>query len=697
MPPRLTFSASTGTRLSAEAYVCPSCLLRVKACYSRQPDRVNDTTRRAFAAPARNVEPRAHFFQKNKTIRAQIVGRELYARSASNDSLASSTAVNAIPTVPPPLRELHQKLSALQYEAGGYVDLSRLQLATRSLESENPVVRIALHGLGESGTDSARKLARVLIADPLSEQEAWESKLVESSTDGRSLLLKYGDAGEPMQSSPLVQTMHIPARFLRRNNLELLVTTFVPNMNSSSAADVSALEEALLVPSITTPSAAHGRVGFVRYPVHKAVVVAEGVMGAVEFGGLPRTLTDSGLLSAALNTSIRNPSVSNSGRQSKAGFAVDVDLAMHSIDLFRASKAKGAQFNEEWQASRVPFLTEWIAGTKESSTEMTNQAAIRNSIGALLSEAATSISVAEDAENALVTANTVPESKRTLIRTAIASWYAESHRDLQSNLDTAFSSSKTWRRTAWWRLIWRIDDVALCAADVLRQSWLDEAERRLAFVSGRVLEAGLADEEQLRSSAPRLLPKIIEADMEQYEIKKGKEETAAELLQVPSMLARMRQQSGINALFTPPWPQTINLSRQYMIQSRVPAFHSKAQALLFTALSTVGGAAALSVWLFIATSGIALYECGAIFSLGLVVGLRRLQKKWSEERTLFATTVREDARSVLAEVETQLRSIVNEGGRASVQPEDAKSREDAARAVRACRQALDEVIAKSVR
>ena len=686
MPPRVPLSTLPLRQTNAQPYVCASCLLK-----SLHGQPVNGTQprqrRKDSATETRKDAPRLPRSSRGVSTRENA----RYTRRAYSNGLASTSAINAPSTVPPAYRELYQRLLALQDAASSYVDLSRLQAATRSLESDEPVIRVALLGLGSNGSQAARKLARVLLGDALGEEEAWERQILESSDDGRSLLLRYGDAEEAVQSDPLVETLNVPSIYLRRHNLEILISTLNIDGGPLTTPDSAALEQAVLVPTLTTPNSSNGRVGFVRYPVHKAVIVAEGITGALEYGRFPTTLTDGNLVSAALSLPLRPSSGTKSAEHEATGNAVDLDLAEHALSLFRTSKANGAQFSEEWQRSRMPALSEWIAGSQQAQSGSGFNSAVHNLISSVITTTATSITAAEAAETALVTSATVPDTKRSDLQSAVSTWSADAHRDLQTNLDSAFTTSSSWRRTAWWRLFWRIDDVTISASEVLRGSWLIEAEQALAFLSGRIFDSGLASREQLRGPAPQLLDGEQKAVMAEYDADKGNSLTVAELMQVPSMLSRMQLQSGVNPLFTPPWPQTISLSRQYMLHTLVLHLHRKAQALLVTTLSTIGGSAALSVWFYFATAGLALYESGAIASLGLVWALRRLQKKWGEERNEFARTVREDARRVLGEVEGQLRGIVNEGGRVSVRAEDAWSWFEAREAVDGCRKALQRV------
>lgn len=685
MPPRLPPSLRQLQSPAAafkDAYVCQSCL---RKGLDKQTQGLHQQSLPPTPISRFNSSRAPHSGLANVRV-AQT--RE---RNASNGSLASRTAINAPSTVPAAYRELYQHLQALQETASSYVDLSRLQLALRSLESSTPIVRVALLGLGQNGALAARKLARALLSDPLSDEEVWERRILDSMIDGRSLLLTYGEAEDDAMGqagqNPLLQTLRIPSPFLRQRNVEILVSTLNANGNTASTNDGS-LEEAILVPSLTTPTSAGGRVGFVRYPVHKAIIVTEGVTGAVQFGRYPAELFDGKLISAALSVPLRQSSGAETGEQAATGSAVDIDLALHALGLFRTSRANGAKFSEEWQTSRMPAIADWVAGSHSDGSLASD---VQGLLSSLLANSTNSLSSAEVKSHASAAASSVPDSKRTALQSAISTWSADGHRDLQSNLDPALADSKAWRRTSWWRLFWRIDDVTNSTSELLRQNWLTEAEQRLAYLCGQIVEAGLGNADQMRKAGTiQLLDEGRQKEMAELE-RQDSSETAAQLMRLPSMLASMQQQSGVNALFNPPWPQTINLSRQYLIKSVVPVLHTRAQALLFTAASTIAGSTALGAWFYIATAGIALYEGGAIAALGLVWALRRLQKKWSAERGLFADSVREDGRKVLGEVEESLRKIVREGGRASVRPEDAVAWKETGEALRKCQEALNAI------
>ena len=57
--------------------------------------------------------------------------------------LASSTAINATKEIPPAFAQLHHALENVKKKGARYVNLSRLELALRGLESDRPTIRIA--------------------------------------------------------------------------------------------------------------------------------------------------------------------------------------------------------------------------------------------------------------------------------------------------------------------------------------------------------------------------------------------------------------------------------------------------------------------------------------------------------------------------------------------------------------------------
>ncbi|KAH0383197.1 Metallo-dependent phosphatase, partial [Aureobasidium melanogenum] len=650
-------------------------------------------------------------------------------------NLASRTAINPPSNVPAENQQLYASLDRLKDIASDYVNQSRLQLALRGLETSRPTVRIGLLGLGRDGDVAARKLARVLLADALGDEGQWEKMLKQPSQDGKPLLLRYGAEDDIPPMNPLVNELNIPSRVLEKNNLEILITTLNTPSGPNITADPSGLAEAILVPPLQTPVASSGRTGFVRYPVHKAIVVGEGIQGCMDFGRLSAALeattlavtgAEQGLIQVALGVPRDSPrtQTNDTGLISP----VDIDQAGLALDLFRQDVANGAIFNSKWQASNIQAIIKFLASdpmdpvTGDSvGLRPTLQAHIRST----LDSAADAIALSEQVANTAVISNSISDQKRQEISQAISAWAQHAHTDLQVSLANAIDS-RSWRRTTWSRLLWRVDDVGVAAEEVLRSHWLLDAESTLAFLAGRIEQAGFfrsrggvanfnpdyAMHASERATDPKtgeaiskerafLAPSQASSTPTTTKTSKGffgkfftdkvPQPSTADLLNTHALTAKVAQTGGIDIFHSRPWPLAIHFTRQKLLHTLVPSLQARAQALLAQSLTTIGATSALGVWLYIATSGSMLAESGAIAALGLVWTLRRLQKRWEGERETWEAEVREHGRVVLSEVEDVLRTVVRENERGVLRQTDIEDWQRARQALRHVKRALGDV------
>ncbi|KAG9812260.1 hypothetical protein KCU63_g20573, partial [Aureobasidium melanogenum] len=413
---RRPLSPNICARLVASTY-SPSTTWRSASSIARkQPSAVAST--RLVHNPSL---ARAHANSPYTSQRAQT-------RHATN--LASRTAINPPSNVPAENQQLYASLDRLKDIASDYVNQSRLQLALRGLETSRPTVRIGLLGLGRDGDVAARKLARVLLADALGDEGQWETMLKQPSQDGKPLLLRYGAEDDIPPMNPLVNELNIPSRVLEKNNLEILITTLNTPSGPNITADPSGLAEAILVPPLQTPVASSGRTGFVRYPVHKAIVVGEGIQGCMDFGRLSSALeattlgvtgAEQGLIQVALSVPRDSPrtQTNDTGLISP----VDIEQAGLALDLFREDVANGAIFNTKWQASNIQAIIKFLASdpmdpvTGDSvGLRPTLQAHIRST----LDSAADAIALSEQVANNAVISNSISDQKRQEISQAIS-------------------------------------------------------------------------------------------------------------------------------------------------------------------------------------------------------------------------------------------------------------------------------------
>ena len=139
----------------------------------------------------------------------------------------------------------------------------------------------------------------------------------------------------------------------------------------------------------------------------------------------------------------------------------------------------------------------------------------------------------------------IPSSPPEKLQSQLADWAETAHSELQQQLDLAFSSGR-WRKLSWWKLFWRVDDVAMLTTDILNQRFLPKSERSAIFLAGRMKEAGVP-------------------------------------LRTPT-----DAQAKTDVIAEPEWPVNIPNSRSFLQTEKIPALQAMAQNLMVQTLSTSG-------------------------------------------------------------------------------------------------------------
>ena len=234
-------------------------------------------------------------------------------------------------------------------------------------------------------------------------------------------------------------------------------------------------------------------------------------------------------------------------------------------------------------------------------------------------------------------------------------------------------------------------------SEILERRWLNEAEKGVIFVAGRVDQVGLGAGTSVESKAapnksaygsldghngawrppaPRIQDLII-ADKKNKIYDDG--------TPLPPPMSPLQ-----------PWPaisRAIPLARHHLLTGTVPPMQALAQKLLIQGLSTVSLSSAVSALAYISLSTTTLYEAGAVAALGLVWAARGVQKEWETARKGWAGEVREEGRQALRETESAVRAVIADCGRPivdSVGEEDRKKAQAAIdRVSDAAKQAFD--------
>ncbi|KAK7545169.1 uncharacterized protein J3D65DRAFT_51391 [Phyllosticta citribraziliensis] len=643
MPPRINsvqrLARSPFSRPSS-AYVCPSCSSwRLGSSLSRPSLPTRTPAHRTRLANLRN----------------------------NASTLASRTAINAPLEGPPRLKELHQALDALKTDAATYINLSRLQLALRSLEHDDPVVRIAVLSLGDQR--AAKRLVRLLLADPLADKGSWEDELEQSgSGNGQAVLLRYGDESDVHPFNPLLRTISVPSRVLQKHNAEILISYLNASIVAPVSSDAEKPRDAILVPTLQTPTSATGRLINVTYPVHRAIVFGEGLESSVAFGRFVASQAEQDLPVDTVKLAVGLPAPAEEPEQNAADkyVAVDVDLGIQALDRFRESIQNSSFFERGWFRSGMPALTTWLAqGTTKEADKL--KPAVGELVRSVLAETENAITKDDKRRLQELLASSIPESTKKSIIEALGVWAERAHTELRGRLDLAFAGPY-WRKLSWWKLFWRVDDVSMIASDILERRWLTDAEKGLIWVAGRLHEAGFFSSSQITQTQPTSVsnssrrPKLGDSPPPLYlsDLRKTPEDPVVD---TDSPLSRKPSPYV--------YPQHIPLSRNYLLSSSIPPLQAAAQRLVLQTLSTSGAATALAALLHISALlpthlGIALsaYEAGGVGAVGIAWSLMRLQKKWEKEREAWEGVVREEGRIALRDAEGWVREVVRDAGQA---------------------------------
>ncbi|CAG7929106.1 unnamed protein product [Penicillium olsonii] len=604
MAPRLRNALGLSRPLNVSAvFYCPSCAIWRRTLSTRNLDKTN-------------------------TLRRNVRSQNTITAPGPRE-FTSSTVITA-KSVPPRFKELHAALEGVKDASLEQVNLSRLQLALRGLETEAPLIRVAVLGLNDA--TSARKLVRLLLADPLTPRENWEDILESYDADtSRGLLIRYGETSESIPND-LLPTISVPSPILKKGNLELLVST-LGSEDGQNAATFNA--DTFLVPTVTIQTSHSGRNNVVRYPVHRTIVCGSGVDGLVSYStmiGRSNLKNEVSSIRGAIDLAVADHK-SDNGRVS----LVDTDRANVALNKFRESIDNAREYERGWNGSGMQPLVDWLAASSDTSTGSPMSPTLLPLVESILDSADASV-LARDAK-ALhdQTAGIAPEEMRSKLDQGITTWAERAHSELRSSLEEGLASPR-WRGLAWWKLFWRVDDVSMITSDILDKRFLRRAEQEVIWTSGKYQQAGLLEE---------------------------------------------RSSSNTEELVPASWPTQISDLRTKLLTTTVPSLQSLAQSLVLFSVSTTTLTSALSALTYVGIPSAGVYESCTLGAVGLIYSIRRQQKRWDAARTFWEEEVREEGRTSLLETEASLREIVQTGGRAVEDLSDPRPRESVARARKA--------------
>ncbi|PYH48867.1 uncharacterized protein BP01DRAFT_413271 [Aspergillus saccharolyticus JOP 1030-1] len=631
MPPKLRGSLSASLanagRDPATVFYCPSC-----STWRRNTQSALTLARHAGSTVASSTSP-----QQPLPLDSQSPPHPLPSTSVPRPLSHTVPVVHAGGrSIPPRLKELHAALDQLKDVATEQVNLSRLQLALRGLESETPLIRVAVLGLNDAS--AARRLVRLLLADPLNGKESWEDMLEEMGAETgaleRGLLIRYGPVSQSIPND-LLPTISIPSPILKKGNLEILITS----LGADTRANAKFTADTFLVPTVTIQTSHTGRHNMVRYPVHRSIVCGSGVDGFLAYSGLMARSDlkeEAGSVFGAIELPVTHPEKYNG----RVAF-VDIDKADEALAKFRESVQNASLYERGWNSSGVQPVVDWLTALR-AETGRTLDPSLRTLITSLLDAAEAGVAAAEAQRIQEQEMGLVPLEVRNGLDRSVSEWAEKAHTELRSSLEEGFAS-KPWKGLAWWKLFWRVDDVGMITGEILDRKFLRQAEREVIWTAGRFQQAGLI--QTTPPSSPTELPS---------------------------------------------WPTQIPTRRTKLVETTAPALQALAQRLVLFSMSTTTLSSALSILTYLSWPAASVYETCTMAAVGLIYSLRRQQRKWESARSWFENEAREDGRTALLETEEHFRGVVQKGGQ-PLREADPLSPLETRQAIDRARKALEEV------
>lgn len=493
-------------------------------------------------------------------------------------------------------------------------------------------------------------------------------------------VLRYGERVDYDQRHPLLRTLTIPATSLHTHNLEILIQAVPPDHE----ADIRPLHE-YLTPCLEIAGSSAARYSVVRYPVHKTLVFSEGLQGLSTYTAIVSAKgVEKELIKGVINTPWSGLRPVDG---SDAVVAVNVERAEAAIQTFRKSLGNAVEYEHAWFDSGLPPLSSWLLEGDQPTSDFVKPV-VHRLIDSLLSATEVRI-IAEETERLQKTTLTaIGPATRMSLSKLLSIWSENAHTELRDQLELAFDSPG-WRKLAWWKLPWRVDDVAMITADILHRSWLTSAEKELIWVAGRVEQAGLY------TPQPTIIPSTEvaekDADGEPMQVRQAAilsasvPEATTETIFPRSTVSEY----GFPLSTTPkPYPQGLALARHALASTTAPSLQAISQRLLLYSLSTTFLASTLSILMYISISTTSVYEAGTIAALGLVYSMRRLQKRWEDVRVLWKEGIREQGRTVLRTIERRWSDLIREGGKHETDDASLGERQKAREAMARVRSAL---------
>ncbi|KAJ9616223.1 hypothetical protein H2204_013967 [Knufia peltigerae] len=625
-------------------------------------------------------------------LRSGFLRRALSTTRRNSAAIPTShTAVNATKNVPARYKPLHEALGEVWKKASAQVNLSRLQLALQGLESETPATRVAVLGLNVQ--DTARRVVRLLLADALEDEGSWEKQILDpGAAFSHGLVIRYGQPPNPNLPQPRTSTpvLYVPSDVLLRNNVEVLVSTIQGLGNGEllqGAHTVTA--DAFLSPSVGTPTAASGRQVAISQPVHSTLLVTNGLgelMAAAEL------LASTNFVAPEDRRSVQSV-VNLEGTKTTAAHGrqvliVDATKAEEGLAAIRRSVTEARTYEHKWIDSGLPSLTTWLTSSSAARSEGPIPATVKTLISSVLTNATRNLQAQAALEKRSNAARSINYTTKATLEDLIEEFSRNAHQELQSGLSSAWGS-RNWRKLAWYKLFWRVDDVGLIITDLITNAWLPRTERAVYELSGRFSQAGISLMDVPQNGNTVALPETEKIE-EPTQVLQAQAGVATEPAIEPVLVNRTgRTEIEMAAIPRPvPLSSSISAIRATQIDRAITSLTSTAQQIVLKTLSLTGLSAGLSGLTYVSVAG-SMYEAGTIVALGTAYALWRMQSDWLNATKTLETALHEEGKTLIRRMVGRMRDLVEQGSKVVEDEVEVHTRREAEDAVLRAKEELE--------
>ncbi|KAK0752215.1 hypothetical protein B0T18DRAFT_319999 [Schizothecium vesticola] len=511
-------------------------------------------------------------------------------------------------------RDLSAALHDLEKLPESFTNPARVQLARHNLSQPagHESIRLAVlaHRHGASTSSAlAKKLLRLSLADPLQGEQPWEAQLEAHDLAQRPLLVRVVPAGlqESKKVPGTIETptthvipeLRVPSPVVRGAELEVLLMED-PEQPRFSVSRTTP-EERLLTPEVTIAAVPEETPTPVPSPVHMALQVGEGEAAMRSILATPTPASAGDTAACAFQWGDKNLSDLTSTKM----LGVDVSAAQDGLDAFRVSVSNALTYEAAWTKSNIGRINEWLRDNVQPNETGVTKPPVRHLIQSVLDRSRLALTEAQvEASRKPTPADRVvsPGAAARLTK-ALTGWSEAAHEELRHIVEDAFAHGP-WHRLAWWKLLWRADDVGMVASEVLGKQFLLEAEKGVIFLSGRIDEAATTTHGEAPASASTSV------------------EVHARVV----------------------FPRHIGDARRFLTE-RAGDLQTAAQRLVMWTAGQAGVTASLGGLVYL--SGYGVYEAGSVAALGVVWGLTNLQRGWERARARWEDEVRVRGRQAL--------------------------------------------------